>query len=88
MSDKSSISSATGYREIGDFWDTHDATESGEQDAAEFDVHIASQGHYFPIDERICSKIRALADQRGISEEILLNLFLKERIDQLEKVEG
>ena len=32
-------------------------------------------------------KIRALADQQGVSEAALLNLLLKERIDQLEAVQ-
>jgi hypothetical protein len=84
MSNKSSTSDASSYQAIGDYWDTHDATECGEEDAADFEVNIRSQGHYFPVDGQIYLKIRKFADQRGISEETLLNIFLKERIDQLE----
>jgi hypothetical protein len=85
MSNRTSVSNATSYQKIGDFWDAHDASETGKQDAVLLDVHIRSQGRYFAVDEQICLKIRELADQRGVSEEALLNMFLRERIDQLEK---
>jgi hypothetical protein len=85
MPNKSSVSDAGSYQEIGKYWDTHDATEFGEQQPVEFDVHIRSQRHYFPVEWQLYLKIRQLADQRGVSDETLLNLFLKERIDQLER---
>jgi hypothetical protein len=85
MPDKSSVSDASSYQEIGKYWDTHDATECGEQQPVEFDVHIQSQRHYFPVEGQLYLKIRQLADQRGVSDETLLNLFLKERIDQIER---
>ena len=85
MPDKTSVSNAGSYQEIGAYWDTHDATECGEQELVEFDVHIRSQRHYLPVEGQLWQKIRRLADQRGVSEETLLNIFLKERIDQLER---
>ncbi len=87
MATKSSVSAAAGYQAIGEFWDTHDATEHGADDAAEFDVRISGQRHYFPVDGHLWLKIRALAGQRGVSEAALLNLFLQERIEQLEAVQ-
>lgn len=85
MPDKTSVSDAGSYQEIGAYWDSHDATEYGEQEPAEFDIHIRSQRHYFPVEVHLWQKIRQLADHRGVSEETLLNIFLKERIDQLER---
>jgi hypothetical protein len=85
MPDKTSSSDAGNYQEIGAYWDKHDATEYGEQETVEFDVHIRSQRHYFPVEGQLWQKIKRLADHRGISEETLLNIFLKERIDQLER---
>lgn len=76
MRNKSSTSGAAGYQAIGDYWDAHDATECGEEDAAEFEINIRSQGHYFRVDGQTYLKIREFADQRGISEEASLNLFL------------
>jgi hypothetical protein len=41
--DRSSISGARSYREIGEFWDEHDLGEFWEQTSpAEFDVDIRS----------------------------------------------
>ena len=85
MSGKSSVSNAHSYQEIGEFWDAHDATEFGDHEPIEFDVNISSQRHYFAVDGQLCSKIRQLANQRGISEETLVNIFLRERINELER---
>lgn len=42
MPNRSAVSRATSYQEIGEFWDTHDATEAGDDEPVGFDVHIAS----------------------------------------------
>jgi len=85
MANRSSISNAERYQDIGDYWDQHDATESGEQEPAEFDVNLVSQRHYFAIDHELCMKIRILAERHGISDETLVNLFLRERIEEVDR---
>jgi hypothetical protein len=80
MASRSSVSNADSYQDIGDYWDQHDASESGEQEEADFDVNIVSRRHYFAIDHELYTKIRILAERRGISDETLVNLFLKDRI--------
>lgn len=82
MSGKSSISKAKSYKDIGAFWDEHDATEFGEQIAAEFEVDIHSQHRYCPIDSHFIKNIRQLAEERGISEVTLINLWIQEKISQ------
>ncbi len=82
MSDKSSISNAHTYQEIGAFWDEHDATQVGEQIDVKFEVNIKSQRRYYPIDSHLSSKIKQVAKERGISEETLLNLWVQEKINQ------
>jgi hypothetical protein len=47
---KTTVSNAGSYQEIGAYWDKHDATEFGEQEPVEFDVQIRSQRHYFPVE--------------------------------------
>ena len=84
MQSKSSVSNADTYQEIGTFWDEHDATEFGEQTNAEFDVNIKSQRRYFPVDSRLSLKIKDVAKQRGISEETLLNLWIQEKVNQIQ----
>jgi hypothetical protein len=88
MAKRSAVSQGASYRDIGEFWDTHDATEHGSDDAVEVDVQLASQRHYFAVDRDLCSRIRALATARGVSEETLLNLFLQERLEQCDKEQG
>ena len=84
MQSKSSVSNAGTYQEIGSFWDDHDATEFGCQTNAEFDVNIKSQRRYFPVDSRLSLKIKDVAKQRGISEETLLNLWIQEKVNQIQ----
>jgi len=84
MSGKSSVSIVKSLSDIGDFWDEHDATEFGEQVDTEFEVDIHSQHRYCPIDSTFIKNIRQLAEQRGISEVTLINLWIQEKISQAE----
>jgi hypothetical protein len=83
MSNKTTISNANTYEEIGLFWDEHDATEFGEQIDAQFEVNIQSQRRYFALDSHLSLKIKQIAKQRGISEETLLNLWIQEKINEI-----
>lgn len=84
MTGKTSLSNASSYQEIGEFWDKHDATEFGEQTEVEFEVSIQTQRRYYPIERQLALKIRQAAEERGVSEETLLNIWVQEKIDQIE----
>ena len=84
MPHKTSVSNATSYQDIGAYWDENDATESGGQVNADFDVNIKSQRRYFPIDSHLSLKIKEAANQHGVSEETLLNLWVQEKVNQLQ----
>lgn len=78
---KSSISKASSYREIGEFWDTHDLTDYWDQTyPVEFEIDIQSEETYFPVDTMLSNRIRVLAKRRGVSPETLLNLWVQEKI--------
>ena len=83
MPDKSSVSKANSYQGIGEFWDEHDASEFGEQRTAEFAVNIQSERRYYPIDKEFSSIIRQAAQEHGVSEETLVNLWVQEKINQI-----
>jgi hypothetical protein len=83
MPGKTSVSNANTYQDIGAFWDEHDATEFGEQQNANFEVYVSSQRRYYPVDRDLSLKIRQLAEQHGVSEETLLNIWVQEKIDQI-----
>ena len=82
---KSSLSKARSYAELGEFWDTHDLTEFWEQTKpAEFEVDIRSEVTYYALDSALSAEVRALAEQRGVAPETLLNLWVQEKLHQAE----
>jgi hypothetical protein len=84
---KSSISQAQSYKDMGEFWDTHDLTEYWEQtEPAEFEVDIQSEVTYYAVDSALSAKLADVAWQRGISVETLLNLWLQEKLQEQSSV--
>jgi hypothetical protein len=81
---QTSISNANSYADIGAFWDDHDATEFGEQTDVEFDVNIESQNRHFSLDQQLFVKLKEIAQQHGVSGETLLNLWVQEKINQVQ----
>jgi len=80
---RSSISKARSYKEISEFWDTHDFAEYWEQtQPVEFEVDIQSEVTYYPLDVTLSEKIRSIARQRGVSPETLLNLWVQEKLQE------
>src|SRR5256885_613049 len=63
---RSSISKAESYKEIGEFWDTHDLSEHwGETAPVEFEVDARSEVTYYPVETDLSSKLRSIAERRG-----------------------
>lgn len=84
---KSSISRAQSYREIGEFWDTHDLADYWEQTRpAEFEVDICAEVTYYPLDSILGARLRSVARRRGVSPETLLNLWVQEKLQQEESL--
>ena len=83
MSNKTPISKAESYQDIGTFWDERDATETGDQSNVDFDVRITSERRYFPVDRQLSLKIKEVANQHGVSQETLLNLWIQEKVNQI-----
>lgn len=82
-SDKSSISKAKSYAEIGEFWDSHDLNEYWDQtETAGFEVDIRSEVNYYALDSRLSEEIRAEARRRGVSANTLLHLLVKEQLSK------
>jgi hypothetical protein len=76
---KSSISEAKSYREMGEYWDSHDLSETGE---VKFEVDLQSDVFYYAVETSISSKLHSIAEKRGVSVETLVNLWLLERVNQ------
>ena len=80
---KSSISKVASYKEIGEFWDTHDLAEYWDQtEAVEFQVDIQSEVTYYPLDVTLSAGVCSIAKQRGVSPGTLLNLWVQEKLQE------
>ena len=78
---KSSISNATSYEEIGEFWDSHDLSDYWDRTKpVEFDIDISSEVTYYPVEADLSKRIASIAKRKGVSAETLLNLWLQERV--------
>jgi predicted DNA binding CopG/RHH family protein len=78
---KTSISKASSYAEIGEFWDTHDLSDYWEQTKpAEFEVDLKGSSIYFPLHRDLVEQLREAASAQGVSAETLLNLWIQERV--------
>ena len=78
---KSSISKAQSYKEMGEFWDSHDLADYWDQtEPVEFEVEVESEATYFPVETTLSAKLVSIAKQRGISPETLLNLWVQEKV--------
>ncbi len=80
---KTTLSDADSDEAIGEFWDAHDLSESWEQTrAAEMRFEAPNEAATFPLEKHLSEKLRALARQRGVSAETLLNLWVQEKVAQ------
>ena len=81
---KTPISGADTYQTIGKYWDNHDLTEVWNQTGrAEFDVKIQSVRRYYPLNSDLSNKIAIIAQKKGGSTETLLNLWVQEKVNQI-----
>jgi hypothetical protein len=78
---KSSISNASSYSEIGDYWDAHDLADHWDQTReVMFDVNLESSVMYFAVEKSLAEKLRAAAKTRGVSPGTLLNVWVQEHV--------
>lgn len=78
---KSSLSKARSYKEIGEFWDTHDLADFWDRTkSARFEVDIESEVTYYALDSKLSKKVRSIAKKRGVSADTLLNLWVQEKL--------
>ena len=80
---RSSISKAKSYKEIGELWDNHDLAEFWSQTKkTSFQVDIESEVTYCSLDKRLAEKVQAIAQKQGVSADTLINLWVQEKILQ------
>ncbi len=78
---KSSLSNATTYRGISQFWDDHSLADYWDQTKdAVFQVDIQSEVIYYPLAHGLSKEIRKEAKRQGVTPETLLNIWIQERL--------
>jgi len=78
---KSSVSAASSYQEMGEYWDEHDLADIWDQtEPVEMELDLESDRRYYPIELTMAKKISELAERQGVSAETLLNLWVKEKL--------
>jgi hypothetical protein len=80
---RSTISKARSYKQIGEFWDTHDLADFWNQTRkTSFEVDIKSEVTYYSIDKKLAERVQSIAQKRGISADTLVNLWLQEKLQE------
>ena len=78
---KSSISKASNYEVMGDFWDKHDVTRyQSKRGKVDFIVDIKSEKTYYGVDQVLAEEVQSLAEKRGVSAATLLNLWIQQKL--------
>ena len=80
---RSTLSKAKSYKEIGDFWDTHDLSDFwNHTKKVEFDVDIRSEITYYSLDKKLAEQVQSVAQRRGVSPDTLINLWVQEKLQE------
>jgi hypothetical protein len=83
MRNRSSVSKARSYREMGDYWDHHDLSEVWQQGRpVAFEVDISSETVYCALDAPLAASAQKVAAKRGVSLDTLLNLWVQEKLKE------
>jgi hypothetical protein len=78
---KSSISKAQSYAEIGEFWDKHDLSEFWDETRkVKFDVVLEPEATYYPIGKDLAEKINSVARKEGVTSGSLVNRWLGQKL--------
>ena len=78
---KSSVLRAGSYRELGEFWDSHDLADYwDETKAVEFKITSESEVTYYPLENKLADKITSLAKRKRIPAGKLVNSWIREKL--------
>ncbi|MGD9627655.1 MAG: hypothetical protein AB7V18_00225 [Pyrinomonadaceae bacterium] len=82
---ESSVSKATSYEGIGEYWDAHSLEDHWDQTReAEFEV-TAKRRHRIAIAPEVYEQIEIEAQTRGVIPEHLANVLLSERLAEISR---
>ena len=84
----SSISKASTYEEMGEFWDTHSITDYEDQ-IYEVDFKVRKPvRHTIVLKREEYERARSVAEQQGVAIAVVVKEWMEERLVQLGKPKG
>lgn len=78
----SSVSKANSYEKMGEFWDSHDFTEFDDESSSDVKFEISCK---VSVEPDLLSSIEKHAKLRKIDTETLVNLWLHEKLNQVDR---
>ena len=80
----SSISQARTLEEMADFWDTHSLADFDNQThEVEMTFDPSARRSVVGIETELMAEIRRIAKERQVSTQTLVNVWLRQRVDQM-----
>ncbi len=80
---RSSISKARSYSEIGEFWDEHDLSDFWKKTRkVKVDVVLEPEATYYPVEKDLSEEIQSVARKKGVSSDTLVNLWLEQKLKE------
>ncbi len=83
---KSSVSKARSYTEMGAFWDEHYLSDFwNKTKKVKFHVVLEPEATYYPVEKRLSEKIQSVARQRGVRSDTLVNHWLDQKLKETQR---
>ena len=80
----SSISKASTLEEMAEFWDTHSLADFDDQThEVEMTFDPSARRSVVGIETELMAEIRRIAKERQVSTQTLVNVWLRQRVDQM-----
>jgi predicted HicB family RNase H-like nuclease len=77
------LSKAKSYKEIGEFWDTHDLADYwARTKEVSFEIDINSETTYYAVEKSLSERLHIIAQKKGISANTLINLWVQEKLQE------
>jgi hypothetical protein len=85
----SSISRSRSIEELAEFWDTHSLADYEDQTyEVEMAFDPAARRLTVPIEPELWEDLRQVARERRVSTQTLVNVWLRQRVDQVHSPAG
>jgi hypothetical protein len=86
MSENKKIPEMASYEEMAEFWDAHSLADYWDQtEPAEFEISPDARRRYLvAVDPDLLRRVQRMAHTRGLSTESLVNLFIEQRLHEVE----